>query len=125
MVSYSSLLALQPCVGLSLLHAFVTVNSSEVVSLAPTPKLEDQGLYFDWPLPFELSDMDGLTRSLHSRQHSSPGLWARQISPPQGGSARGGPWLVTDVNFVLELLHRVSVDFNADVSEIHRGSVYV
>jgi hypothetical protein len=68
MVSSSSLLALQPCVGLSLLHEFVTVNFSEVVSLAP--KLEDQGLYFDWPLPFELSDMDGLTRSLHSRQHS-------------------------------------------------------
>jgi hypothetical protein len=44
----SSLVALQPCVGLGLLHGFVTVNIFRVGSLAPRPipNLEDQGLHY-------------------------------------------------------------------------------
>jgi hypothetical protein len=64
----SSLLALQPCVGLGLLHGFVTVNFSGMWSLAPRPtlNLEDQELHFVWPLPFHLSGMGGPTRSYAS-----------------------------------------------------------
>jgi hypothetical protein len=36
-----------------------------------TPNLEDQGLHFIWPLPFDLSGIGGSTRSLRSRQHNS------------------------------------------------------
>jgi hypothetical protein len=36
-----------------------------------TPNLEDQGLYFVWPVPFDLSSLDDPTRSLNSGQHSS------------------------------------------------------
>jgi hypothetical protein len=62
-----------------------------VVSPRPTPNLEDQGLHSVWPLPFDLSGMGGATRSLRSRQHSSPGHWDTQSSSPrQGGSPRGG-----------------------------------
>jgi hypothetical protein len=51
----SFLLAPQPCVGLGLLHGFLT-GFSGVLSLAPRPKpnLEDQLLQFIWPLPFDL-----------------------------------------------------------------------
>jgi hypothetical protein len=43
-------------VVIGLLHGFVTVNFSVVGSLLqrPTPKLEDQGLHYVWPLPFDL-----------------------------------------------------------------------
>jgi hypothetical protein len=43
-----------------------------VVSPRPNPNLEDQRLHLVWPLPFDLSCTGGSTRSLHSRQHSSP-----------------------------------------------------
>jgi hypothetical protein len=64
-ISFSSLLALQPSMGLGLFHGFVTVDFSGVGSLAPrpTPNLEDQGLHFVWPIPFDLSGMGGPTRS--------------------------------------------------------------
>jgi hypothetical protein len=59
--SSSPLLALQPCVCLGLLHGFVTVNFLGVWSLAPnsTHDLEDEGLHFIWPLPFDPSGMGG------------------------------------------------------------------
>jgi hypothetical protein len=86
-ITSSYLLALQPCVGLGFLHGFVTANFSVVGSLAPhpTPNLKDQGLHFFWPLHFDLSGMGGPTRSLRSRQHSSPGHWGAQTSCPRGG----------------------------------------
>jgi hypothetical protein len=43
------------------------------VSITPNPNLEGQGLQFSWPLPFDPFGMGGSTRSLLSRQHSSPG----------------------------------------------------
>jgi hypothetical protein len=54
---------------------FVTVNFTRMVSLAPRPtsSLDNQGLHFVWPLPFDLSGMGGSTWSFRSRQHSSPG----------------------------------------------------
>jgi hypothetical protein len=84
-----SLLALQPSVALHLLHGFVTVNFLGVESLSarPVPSLEDQGLHVMWPIPFCLSGMGGPTRSLRSRQHSSPCHWGAQTcSPRQCGS---------------------------------------
>lgn len=52
----------QPCACLGLIRGFVTVNSSGVGLLVPPPKpnLEDQGLPFFWPLPFDLSSIGGL-----------------------------------------------------------------
>jgi hypothetical protein len=78
----SSLLVLQPCLGLGLLRGFVTVDFSGVGLLAPrpTPNLEDQGLHFVWSLPFDLSGMGGATRSLRSRQHTSPCHWGAETS---------------------------------------------
>jgi hypothetical protein len=72
-------------VGLGLLRGFVTVNVSGVGLFAPrsTPNQEDQGLHFLWPLPFDLSDMGGPTRSLRSRQYSFPGHWGTQTSSPR------------------------------------------
>jgi hypothetical protein len=54
---YSCLLELQPYMGLSLIHCFVTVDFLGVESLAPrpNPNLEDKGLHYVWPLPFDLS----------------------------------------------------------------------
>jgi hypothetical protein len=83
--SSSSLLALQLCVGFCLLHGpfysvgFVTVNFSRVGFLAPRPtsKLEVQGLYFVWPLFFDLSGIGDTTRSWRSRQHNFSGLLGR------------------------------------------------
>jgi hypothetical protein len=45
---FSSLLSLQPCEGLGLLHGFIIVHFSEVGSLAPrrNPNLSVQGLHF-------------------------------------------------------------------------------
>jgi hypothetical protein len=79
----SSSLAPQPCVGLGLLRGFVTVIFFGVGSLSPrqTPNVEDQGLHFICPLPFDLSDMGCHTRSLRSRQLSSLGHWGAQTSP--------------------------------------------
>jgi hypothetical protein len=54
----------------------------EVVAPSQNPNLEDQKLHFVWPLPFDLSGMGDPTRSLRSRQHSSPGHWEAQTSPP-------------------------------------------
>jgi hypothetical protein len=70
-----SLLTRQPCVGLGILHGFITLNFSGLGTVAarPTPNLDDQRLHFIWPLHFDLSDMGGCTRSLRSRLHSSPG----------------------------------------------------
>jgi hypothetical protein len=70
---FSSLLALQLYLGLR--HDFVTVNFSGVGSLAPRLILnqKDEGLHFVWYLTFDLSGMGGPTRSLRTRQHSSPG----------------------------------------------------
>jgi hypothetical protein len=88
-----SLLTLQPCVDLGLLHSFVTLNSSGMGSLTsnPTSNLEDQGLRFVWALPLDLSGMDGATRSLLSRQHSSLVHWGEQTSSPRyGDSPRRG-----------------------------------
>jgi hypothetical protein len=67
---------------LGLVHGFIKVNLFAVGSLAPCPttKLEDQGLHFVCPLPFNLSGTVGATRSLHSRQHSSPVNWNARIS---------------------------------------------
>jgi hypothetical protein len=64
-----------------LLLDFVTANFFGVGSLAPRlpPNLEDHGPHFAWPLPFYLSDMDDPTRSLLSRQHSSPGHWGTKL----------------------------------------------
>jgi hypothetical protein len=72
--TYSCLLELQPNMGLSLSHCFVTVDFLGVGSLAPrpNPNLEDKGLHSVWPLPFDLSVKDGPARNFRSRQHSSP-----------------------------------------------------
>jgi hypothetical protein len=81
--------------SMTLLHrfseGFVTINFSEVGSLAPrpTPYLEDQVLHFVWPLPFDLHGMGGPTRSLHSRQHSFPGRWGAQTPSPLQGDSLG------------------------------------
>jgi hypothetical protein len=77
-----SLLTLQPCVGLGPLHypppyvsgSFVRVNlQGGVVSPTLNPQPRDQGLHSIWLLPFDLPGICGSTRSLPSRQHSSPG----------------------------------------------------
>jgi hypothetical protein len=47
--------------------------------------MEEQGLHFVWPLPFNLSGMGGSTRSLRSRQHSFQVIGARK--PPLHGKA--------------------------------------
>jgi hypothetical protein len=69
-VGWSSLLVLQPCVGLGLLHdplpplgprGFVTVDFVRGGVVSPTPNLEDQGLHFVWPLPYDMSGLDGPT----------------------------------------------------------------
>jgi hypothetical protein len=70
------------------LHGFLTINCFRcgVVSLTPS-----QRLHFAWPLPFDLSGMDGPTRNLRSRQHSSPDHWGTKTSSPWwGGSPRRG-----------------------------------
>jgi hypothetical protein len=61
---------------------FVTVDISGVGLTAPrpAPNLEDQGLHFVWPLPFDLFGMGSSTRSLRSHQHSTPGHWGAQTS---------------------------------------------
>jgi hypothetical protein len=60
---------------------FWTVNCSWVLWLTPrpTPNLEIQGVHFVYPLLFDVSDMDGPTRSLRSHQHNSPGHWGALI----------------------------------------------
>jgi hypothetical protein len=60
---------------------FVTVNFSGVGSLAPrqTLNLEDQGLHFVWPLPFDLWPYQELT--LPPAQLS--GYWGGQTSSPR------------------------------------------
>jgi hypothetical protein len=40
--------------------------------------MEDQGIYFLWPLLFNVSGMDGPTMSLRSRQQYSSGHWEAQ-----------------------------------------------
>jgi hypothetical protein len=56
--------------------SFVTIHFSKVEVLAPwsTPNLEDQGLHFVWPLPFDLSG-----KILRSCQHSPPRHWGRKL----------------------------------------------
>jgi hypothetical protein len=78
-------------VGLGPLHRFLTLYFPEMGLLAPCPtqNLEDQGLHSVWPLPFDLSGMDGPSRSLLSRQHNSLGHWGAQTSSPQ---QKGSPW---------------------------------
>jgi hypothetical protein len=75
-----SLLTLQISVGFGFLHEFVTVFFlSGVVS--PTPNRQPGGSgtpIFVWLLPFDLSGMAATISSLRSRQHSSPGHWARK-----------------------------------------------
>jgi hypothetical protein len=58
---------------------FMTADFSRVGSLAlrPPPCLEELGLQFIWPLPFDLPCMGGTARSLRYHQHSSPGHWAQ------------------------------------------------
>jgi hypothetical protein len=90
----SSLLTLQPRVGLVLLNSLLTLNFSGVVSSAPcpTPNLGGEGghgLHFIWLLTYELSGIGGATRSIHSHQHSSLGHWSMQTSTRQSGSPRG------------------------------------
>jgi hypothetical protein len=80
--SSSSLLALQPCVGICLLHRFVTIDFLGVGALdpRPTPNLKDQGLHFVWPISLDSSGMSGPTRNLRSRQRSSLGHWGAQTA---------------------------------------------
>jgi hypothetical protein len=67
-----------------------------VVSLMSNLQTGGQVLHFVWPLPFYLSGMNGSTRSLRSRQHSSPSHWGAQTSSPrQGYSPRGGLIYIT------------------------------
>jgi hypothetical protein len=56
---FTSLLALQPYVYFSTLHGSVKQNFSWMESLTsrPIPNMEDPGLPFVWPLPFDLSGM--------------------------------------------------------------------
>jgi hypothetical protein len=42
-----------------------------LLSPMSSPQLEDQRLHLVWPLHFELSGVDAITKSLLSRQHSS------------------------------------------------------
>lgn len=49
------------------------------LSPGPSPNLEDKGLLV-WPVSFDLSGMDGLTRSLLTSQHNFQGYWAHR--PP-------------------------------------------
>jgi hypothetical protein len=84
----SSSLELQRCVGLHLLYGIVTANFSKVQSLAsyPTPNLKDQGLYFAWPLSFDLSGMGDHSRRLRSRQHNYPGHCGVRVYTKQTNS---------------------------------------
>jgi hypothetical protein len=81
-----------------------------IVAPRPTLSLENQGLYFVWPLPFDLSGIHGPTRSLRSRQHSSPGHWGAHTSPHLGGSLREEAYLTqakVEITFILLLsFHR-------------------
>jgi hypothetical protein len=63
----------------------VAVEFFGVELLAPhlTPNLDDQGLHFALLLPIDLSGKEGPTRSLQSRQHSSPGHSGAQTSSPR------------------------------------------
>jgi hypothetical protein len=51
--------------GLGFIRGFVTVDFFEGGSLAPrpNPNLEDKGLHFVWPLPFDLCGKDGTAKS--------------------------------------------------------------
>jgi hypothetical protein len=68
------LLALQPCVGLCILHFFVIVDFSGVGSLAPrpTPICKTRS--------YTSFGMGGTTRSLRSRQHSYPDLHDKAVA---------------------------------------------
>jgi hypothetical protein len=73
----SSLLSLQICVGLVLHHKLWRFHNSifsgvGMLASLPTLKPQDQALKFVGPLRFDLPDVGGTTRSLRSRQHSSP-----------------------------------------------------
>jgi hypothetical protein len=88
----SSLLELQPCEGLGLLQgsssvgfgSFLTVDFCRNGVVRPTsnPQPEGPGTTLHLPFPFDLSGTGGTTRSLHSRQHSSPGHWGMKTSSP-------------------------------------------
>jgi hypothetical protein len=77
-----SLLGLQPCVYLGLFHLWRSRNRKcfRCGVLSPTPNPKDQRLHFVWPLPFNLSGMDGFANLSSSRQHSSPSDCGAQTS---------------------------------------------
>jgi hypothetical protein len=60
-----------------------------VVAPRPTLGFEDQGQYFVWHLPLDLSGIHGPTKDLRSRQLSSPGRWR---APTSSSRLVCGPW---------------------------------
>jgi len=62
-------------------------SGSGLSARRPTPNLEDQGLFFVWPLPFDQSGMVRPARDQSPHRHSSLGHWDTQAPPPQQGAS--------------------------------------
>jgi hypothetical protein len=68
------LVALQPCRGFGFFHGLWRFSNSRFlrgnVSPMPSPQPVGPGLYFIWPLPFDLCGMGGSIRNWCCPQHS-------------------------------------------------------